>query len=218
VNRRWAIYFAPPPGSELAAFGARWLGRDPWGGAAAQSPRPFVASPRRYGFHATLVAPFASPLGHDELAPLVDRFAAGEAAFEVPALRLAVLDGFVALVPGGPCPQLTDFATRCVEAFAPHRAPPGEAELARRRAAGLTPRQEELLRRWGYPYVMEEFRFHMTLSERLAEAARAPVLEELAPLAAPFAAQPLRVDAVTLFEEPAPGADFRALARFALRR
>ena len=66
---RYALYYAPPPGTALAAFGARWLGRDPDGAEAPASPelarvtpgewRRAVALPRRYGFHATLKAPFS---------------------------------------------------------------------------------------------------------------------------------------------------------------
>ena len=48
------------------------------------------------------------------------------------------------------------------------RAPLNEAEIARRRPESLTPRQRDLLARFGYPYVMEEFQFHLTLSDRLS--------------------------------------------------
>ena len=36
--------------------------------------------------------------------------------------------------------------------------------------SGLTDRQEALLTQWGYPYVMEEFRFHITLTGALDPA------------------------------------------------
>ena len=60
-------------------------------------------------------------------------------------------------------------AGACVRDLDEFRAPAGEAELARRRKAGLSARQEALLTQWGYPYVFEEFRFHLTLSGRLPE-------------------------------------------------
>ena len=65
--RRHAIYFAPPAGSPLAEFGADWLGWDPATGRGRDGfdlpglPRrraELVATPARYGFHATLKAPF----------------------------------------------------------------------------------------------------------------------------------------------------------------
>ena len=49
----------------------------------------------------------------------------------------------------------------------PFARPPGAAELERRRKAGLSAAQEKMLLRWGYPYVLDEFRFHLTLTGRL---------------------------------------------------
>ena len=105
-----------------------------------------------------------------------------------------------------------------VERLDRFRAPPDEGELTRRRRAGLTDRQEALLQRWGYPYVMEEFRFHLTLTDALEEAEREAVAKALAPAVAPFAQAPLRLDALALFGDPGGGAPFRLLRRFALSR
>ncbi|MBV8653178.1 MAG: DUF1045 domain-containing protein, partial [Alphaproteobacteria bacterium] len=150
-----------------------------------------------------------------ELDTALTRFAAGEATFATPPLALASLDGFLALMLSASSPSMTALAERCVRDLDAFRAPPSEAELSQRRSAGLTPVQDELLLRWGYPYVMTEFRFHMTLSSRLEPAERDALKQGLAPLVAPLCAAPLPVDAVTLFMQPDRAAPFRILRRYA---
>ena len=202
---RYAIYYTPPPESALADFGAAWFART----------APCLDAPRRYGFHGTLKAPFrlAAGTSEEELLAAVGELAATRAALCGPPLALAALAGFLALVPSAPFAELDGLAAECVAAFDRFRAPPTGAELARRRRAGLGPRQAALLLRWGYPYVMEAFRFHMTLTERLGpgELAReralaAALLGEALPA--------LCIDALTVAAEPAQGASFRELRRF----
>ncbi|HZD24872.1 MAG TPA: DUF1045 domain-containing protein, partial [Alphaproteobacteria bacterium] len=96
------------------------------------------------------------------------------------------------------------------------RAPPQAAELAKRRAAGLTPRQEDLLRRWGYPYVMEEFRFHITLTGPVEPDEAAALLPALRRLAGAVSAVPLAVEVLTLFRQAGSAASFAALKSFPL--
>ena len=132
-----------------------------------------IAEPRLYGFHGTLKAPIAlaEDVSEGDFLEAVGRFAATQRGFAVPALELGELSGFLALVPAERCVELQDLADRCVVEFDDFRRPADEAELARRRAPGLSPRQDELLVRWGYPYVLEEWRFHLTLTGRLPDAA-----------------------------------------------
>jgi hypothetical protein len=92
----------------------------------------------------------------------------------IPSLEVRRLGGFIAVVPTEPSAALADLAAATVAALDPFRAPPSEAELARRRKARLSDRQEALLMKWGYPYVMEEFRFHLTLTGRLDRRRRRP--------------------------------------------
>lgn len=224
---RYAIYFASEPGSALARFGAAWLGYDVANGEAVaqlavarvarERLEAITSEPRRYGFHATLKPPFVLAEGTDAVALdiAVRRLADEITAFAAPPLRLACLSGFWALMLSTPCPAMDRLAARCVEALDRFRAPPSAAELAQRRRAGLSPRQEMLLERWGYPYVMDEFRFHMTLSARLERAERDSIGAALAPLAEPFM-QPLPVDAVGLFHQPSREAPFRLLHRYRL--
>jgi hypothetical protein len=86
----------------------------------------------------------------------------------LPALELVTLEGFLALIPAAPSADLQDLAAEVVRALDPYRAPLSPAEIARRRPELLTTRQRELLGIYGYPYVMEQFQFHLTLSGALA--------------------------------------------------
>lgn len=224
MNRRHALYFAPPADCPLAAFGARWLGRDAHAGVDLPQPgvgglppgrlAALTASPRLYGFHATLKAPFRLAPGatDDALRDALSSFAAARRSFDL-RLGLRSLHGFLALMETEPSDDLRALADDCVTAFDAFRAPMPPEERARR-AKGLDPRHLAHLDRWGYPYVLDTFRFHMTLSERLSEEDAAPVRRTLDPLAEAVCAGPVRVDAVTLFVQPGEGAPFVADRRF----
>jgi hypothetical protein len=97
-----------------------------------------------------------------------------------------------------------------------HRAPPDEAELARRRRSRLTQRQEGTLARWGYPYVMEEWRFHVTLTRRLTESEMEFVRPAAEAHFAAVAGLRRKVEAVCVFTQAAPGAPFLVAERLAL--
>lgn len=185
-------------------------------GVAPSTIAAITEEPARYGFHATLKAPFRlerSATGQD-LLDAVERFAGTRRPVAVPEMTVNTIGNFVALAPAPPPPGLPELAAACVEVFDPFRAPMEQAELDRRRRAPLTPREDELLRRWGYPYVMDAFRFHMTLTGPLAEPDRAGIRQALAALFEPLTARPVVIDALTVFDQPQPGAPFRIAARF----
>jgi hypothetical protein len=125
------------------------------------------------------------------------------------------LHGFVALTPMGCEAALLDFGAAVVEATDPLRAPLTEAEIARRRPESLSSRQRELLDRWGYPFVMEEFRFHLTLTDRLPAAEAGQVVDALRVYFAPVLPQPFVIEDLCLFGEDAQGR-FHPLHRYAL--
>jgi len=222
---RFAIYYLPPAGSAWEAFGESWLGRDARGrevarpvidGLAAEELARLTASPRGYGFHATLKPPFQLAAGTTaaELGEAVTRFAASVTAFTSPTLTLGTIGRFLALVPTEASAELDRLARDTVTALDYFRAPPAEAERERRRARGLNPRQERLLDQWGYPYVFEEYRFHMTLTGPIDDPARRErVSAVLGPLIAPFAAVPLPVAEIGLFRQDGPGIPFVLHAR-----
>lgn len=223
--KRYAIYYTAT--DELAEFGANWLGWDIASGQQRDHARftgvttdwiaGITSTPRRYGFHATLKPPFA--IAHDgseaDLRADLSALSKDQAAVPIPGgLRLAILDGFPALICADHAP-LTDLASRIVRDIDPHRAPLTDADRARRDPARLTSRQRDYLDRWGYPWVIDEFRFHMTLGNRLSAEDAEKVLELLGPRLAPLLADPHVIDSVTLAGEDLQGR-FHKIERFPL--
>jgi hypothetical protein len=152
-----------------------------------------------------------------ELHDAVAAFAAAQRSLVAPPLKVADLKGFLAFVPSGTARELDALAGACVHHFEPFRAPLTAAERRRRPLDQLTPRQIDQLDRFGYPYVFDDFTFHMTLTERLADDDKAILLAHLRSIARPLEAEPLMVDAVAVYEEPTPGADFVMTARYGFR-
>jgi putative phosphonate metabolism protein len=217
---RYALYFSPAENHPLTAAAARWLGRDAFTGDTFPTPdvstldrddvHQLTADPRRYGFHATLKAPFelASGRTEEELIAAVEQFAAATPAFQIPNVIVGQLGRFFAIVPDRIYPDLQDFAARVVTEFEAFRAPLSEADIARRNPEKLNPAQRSNLERWGYPYVMDEFGFHMTLTGQVPPE-QAPVMQaELQRRFSPFTDQPLTIDGLALFVEPERGVPF----------
>ena len=215
--QRLAIYYLPPPGP-LADFGAGWLGWDARAGATLAQPdcgldaAALTTAPRRYGFHATLKAPFRLAEGRAQAEALeaLRDLAAGLAPVTLPeGLALRADYGFLALVPPAPVAALDALAADLVRGMDGFRAPLTAAERARRRPETLNPRQRDHLDRWGYPWIFGDFRFHMTLTGPLADPA--PVMRVLAPLLPANLGAPLIIRHVALMGEDADGR-FRLIA------
>lgn len=225
---RYALYYAPPAGHPLSRLGAAVIGRDAATGAPQSPPAVLAAAdaawiaeraaePRRYGFHATLKAPFrlAEGSGETDLLAALAAWAASRAPVPMPRLAAGILGNFVALVPAAPCPALHDLAEAAVRDFDRFRAPPSPDETARRRPDRLSPRERELLAAWGYPYVLDTWRFHMTLSDGLADAADRRRFQALAlRLFSADVLAPPPVREVCLFVQDEPKADFILRQRF----
>ena len=174
---RYAVYYAPRAGSALWELGSRWLGRDAETGDLLPQPDiPEVAaltlSPRRYGLHATLKAPIhlADGTTEAEFLDAVAAWAATETPFALPRLDVGSLGDFLALRLSQPCAALNAMAGRCVRTLDRFRRPPSEAERARRRPDTLPAAERAHLLAWGYPYVFECYRFHITLSDSISDA------------------------------------------------
>ena len=225
---RYAVYFAPAPDSPLHEAGSAWLGRDAVSGEVIRQPEidgmsadwlaALTDDPRRYGFHATLKPPFRLKRGSDldGLKAAAQTMADGTAPFSV-RLVLRRLSGFFALMQAASKADMRALADAAVRQLDGFRALPGEAELERRRKAGLSGVQESLLQRWGYPYVMSEFRFHMTLSHRITDEGDGEILS--AAMTSHFAGvleMEHAIDAVTLFRQERSGEPFLQIARFPL--
>lgn len=212
---RYAIYFTPEPGP-LAEFGAAWLGWDPATGRAvphlevsalSDMVSRITETPRRYGLHATIKPPFRLADGQDQdtLRAALATYCAACKPVRLDGLEIARMGRFLALVPMGGTAALDAMAAATVRAFEPFRAPPTEEELARRRAGGLTPEQELRLATWGYPYVMDGFRFHITLTGKLPRAQLDQVRTALAPHLDSIIPAPFPIDGLTLAGEDEQG-------------
>ena len=225
---RYAIYYTPPPSSPLATFGAGILGYDCYGGidvahAKISAVEPGIIAlmtlqPRRYGFHATLVAPFRHGTGSETaLVDALRAVAAAHAPVPIGRLAVATIGSFIALVPAEADDRVATFAAACVEAFDGLRAPLAPPERERRLAGGLTPRQVQLMKRWGYPYVFDQFRFHMTLTGALPDEQIARVQPPLADAFARLGNDIVELDGISLMRQDDDADRFRVLARERLR-
>jgi Protein of unknown function (DUF1045) len=220
--QRYAVYYAPRPGV-LADLAGRWLGRNVETGIALTRPElPFplaglTVEPRRYGFHGTLRAPFrpSDGLNGKDIAAAVQALASQRSPVHCAGLCLENIQSFIALTPRGCEAALLQLGATVVEATDALRSPLSAEEIMRRRPDMLTSRQRVLMELWGYPYVMEEFRFHLTLTDRLADEHIGPVIAAAKAHFAPVLATPFVIEDLCVFGEEAGGV-FRLIHRYPL--
>lgn len=224
MGERFGLYYAPAADDPLWQAGTAWLGGDPETGAALVQPdlpeiAAITADPRGYGFHATLKPPMALREGHGwaDVLAATEAVAATIAPFALPALAVTDLGGFLALCETAPSAALQAACDACVAWLDPLRAPPTEAELARRRRRPLPPAQEANLVRWGYVYVFATWRFHMTLTRRLSAEEKAVYMPAAEAHFAAALARSRMVGELALYRQAASGAAFTLAARVALK-
>lgn len=227
---RYAIYFAAGADSVLSHFGAELLGYDVYTSDEVPFPadasrvapdwRDVTADPRKYGFHGTLKAPMALAPGRTEAELVAACAAFAGKARPMPSIRPVVdsISGFIAVIPTEPVGALQQLAADCVREFDDFRAPMTAEDRTRRKPDKLTERQRDYLDRWGYPYVMEEFRFHMTLTGRLDAERRGPILEMLRARFAALGLETLAIDRIALFKQDDTRARFRFVGEWALAK
>jgi len=227
---RYAIYFAAGPHNALSRFGAELLGYDAHTGDEVPFPpealhvapdwRDITADPRKYGFHGTLKAPMALASDRTEAELIAACAAFAGKARPAPIIRPVVdaISGFIAIIPAEPVDALRELAADCVRDFDAFRAGLTAEDRARRKPEKLTERQRDYLDRWGYPYVMEEFRFHMTLTGRLDAERRGPILEMLRTRFAALGIETLEIDRIALFKQDDAKARFRIIGEWTLPR
>jgi putative phosphonate metabolism protein len=221
---RVAAYYAPRPDDPLFVAGATWLGRDPESDAPAPQPDlpdivEVTAEPRLYSFHATLKPPMRLAEGRQwfDVVEAARALADRTAAFDLPRLAVQDVHGFLALREMASCAPLQALADACVEHLDPFRAPPSDAELARRRRAKLSVEQDAMLTRWGYPYVFGTWFFHMTLTRRLTVEEKARFQPEAEAYFAGALRVPRRVADLCLFVQAGSDAPFVIAERIPLR-
>ncbi|GEO84055.1 MULTISPECIES: DUF1045 domain-containing protein [Alphaproteobacteria] len=232
---RYAIHFTPSFSDPLTLAAASWLGRSVFSGESVEHPAVrglgvqeiafHTALPRRYGFHATLKAPFHLNGDCTEAGLLRElmRFAGTLEPLVLPRLVVGRIGNFFGLVPEAPCAGLDFVAAKIVQHFDGYRAPLSEAEIERRNPDGLSAAQFSNLHRWGHPYVMDEFRFHMTLTAPLLSRDFGRLETALSGYFAPLLCEPIEIANLALFVEKEPGAPFvvhslHPMGRVAARR
>src|SRR5256886_2149565 len=225
---RYAIYHVAAPGTDLDRFGAKLLGYDAYSGEDLPFPegimqiasdwRDLTKDPRKYGFHGTLKAPMSLAPGktEPELLAACEAFAGKPRPIPVITPVVGSISGFIAVVPAAPSPELERLAEDCTREFDSFRALLTPEDRARRNPSDLTPRQREYLDRWGYPYVMEEFRFHMTLTGRLDAVRREPILAMLQDRFAELGIERLAIDGIALFRQDDSASRFRTIGQWSL--
>jgi len=227
---RYAIYFAAGSDSALSRFGAELLGYDAYSGDEVSFPqeaiqvapdwRDVTADPRKYGFHGTLKAPMALVSGKTKAELMAACAAFAGKARSIPTIRPVVdaISGFIAVIPAEPVDALQQLAADCVREFDSFRPTLTAEDRARRKPDKLSERQRDYLDRWGYPYVMEEFRFHMTLTGRLDADRRGPILAMLRARFAALGIETLAIDRIALFRQDDAKARFRIIGEWGLAR
>ena len=228
---RHAAYYAPAQQSRLAQLGAQWLGRcaqsrrvvlqPDFPQCTAEALRGYTAAATRYGWHATMKAPFALNPGLeiDAIPAAFQAFAQTQTTLTLPPLTLRNMGDYLALVPEAPSSALQELAFDCVRALHHLATPLSDTQVAQRRLTPLTPAQDAMLLQWGYPFVGHQFQWHMTLTGSLRKLTQREVrgLQDAArDWFSPVLNQPVELDAICWFVEPVAGGDFYEAQRFAL--
>ncbi|ANL35351.1 DUF1045 domain-containing protein [Rhizobium phaseoli] len=218
---RYAICFTPPASDPLSLVAANWLGRNVFSGDMLEPPAVrglgiheiafHTAVPRRYGFHGVLKAPFhlSADMSESQLLRDLMRYAGTFAPFKISRLEIARLGSFYSLMPSAPCEQIQYLASAIVQEFDRYRAPLSEADIERSDPDGLSAAQFANLHRWGNPYVMDEFRFHMPVTGSINAIDMPRIEPALRTIFEPVLKEPVMVSNVALMIEEGAGGPFR---------
>jgi hypothetical protein len=223
---RYAIYVAPKAETDLYVLGRRWLAHDVVTGEPLEAPdlpaispadhARIVRAPTRYGFHGTLKPPFHLGDGVEEreLLDAAAEFAATRSPFDLPPLQLTTLRDFLALMLSEPSPDLQSLADACVSSFDRFRAPIAEYDGRRYDDVDLTEPQRGYVAKFGYPYVFEEFRFHMTLTSPLTAMERESLFPVLQGYWSPVLGRPVPVPGIAVFRAPKFAGSYKQIGFF----
>jgi Protein of unknown function (DUF1045) len=229
---RYAVYFTPRENTPWARAGSQWLGRCIYSGRPYEPPiiegmtaaefRALTQTPCRYGWHATLKAPFRLAVNQQAVteATLIDairELASSMRAFTLPRLKAGVFRNFIALRVDGDQKRINAVARTCVTSLHHFAHGLNEQDFKRMRHANLSAEQDRLLLQWGYPWVLDQFQFHMSLSGSIDGLDLETRWALLNAARTHFSIQEnCRVDQICLFCEPAPNEPFVLIERFDL--
>jgi hypothetical protein len=217
--KRYAIYWTPEAGSDLAAFGEKWFGRSERFGLPADLVDRAIEAPARYRLHATLKAPFRLRDGHgvEDLQAALDAFCAKRRPPAGGTLKLAQFQRYLGLVLSCQTADIDWLAQECVIEFDRFRAPIGNSDRDRRALGRLKAMERALLEEFGYPFVLSAFRFHISLAGPLSKPELDQAGAALEPPLAPFMRSPFRLGSLSLLGEPADGGVFQLISRHRFR-
>ncbi|SHN61465.1 DUF1045 domain-containing protein, partial [Desulfovibrio litoralis] len=188
MPKRYALYFVPQQKTLLSALANGLLGRDIFSNTSVpfhcfkeisqQELEIATEEPRKYGLHATLKAPFylKDNMTEQGLCLALEEFSKKQSSVYCPKLNLKNIDNFLGLTPAvltkseiNAQEEISCFAFNIVKEFDKFRAELSEADLIRRKKQLLSLKQLEYLERFGYPFVADEYRFHLTLTSRILD-------------------------------------------------
>lgn len=233
MSERYAIYFTLAQNDPLYQLAAQWFGYDFYQGSkpsirmdhhALLKPlfpySDFNAKASLYGFHATLKPPFRLKprVSHKQLVKILKHFSRLHSPFNCAKLKLQQIDNFLALVPEQNCKKLNQLAKDCVQTFDVFRDELAAEEVQKRNPASLTEDQRLMLKLWGYPYVLDEFRFHMTLTDALTQSQIDRCKPLLESYFHPYTSRPLRIDQINLCYQATEHSPFVVLETYLLKQ
>jgi hypothetical protein len=227
MSARYAIYYSPELGSPLDIFGRTWFDEKTNGNPKAVAnlnPKrleELSELSRKYGFHGTLKPPFSlnPSTSVESLLSAARVFARSLSPIEIPPLELAIIGKFIALTPTSQSAALEKLSAACVRAFEAYRLPLSDEQLANYKQNKLTVHQEQMLEHWGYPYVMEEFRFHISVTDRIDDPhEREEIIDALEKVAGPMLSKPVLVREITVFSQTGLDAPMVAIERIPFGR
>ena len=229
-TQRFAIYFAPEIDSNLHSIGSQWLGRDSSSGKSIKQPNikgisssylySVTKTPRRYGFHATLKAPFRlnKEFTFKDLCSQIQQLSTLSKTFSI-NLKVRKLRNFIALVMDPNEQKMQNLASKLVRNLDQFRAPLHQEEIDKRRMSTLTASEDENLLNWGYPYVYNDFCFHITLTEKIqCRSDRESMVSAASSHFSESLKNTIKVSSVSLFVQESSEADFLQIQQFALQK
>ena len=228
---RYAIYVTLPQDSTLYHKASQWFSYDAYQGDSPtieydlqEELRPLLpysdynSKASQYGFHGTLKAPFRLKNGikYKSLQKMMKHFCRLTSVFHCVGLEVKQIDNFLALVPKQDCKKIIQLSKDSVQTFDVFRAALTSDEIDKRQPNKLSDNQRLMLKQWGYPYVLDEFRFHMTLTDRLTQ----PQIDTCKPLLEEYfkecLRQPLRIGQLSLCYQSSEYSSFVILDSFPL--
>ena len=180
--KRVAIYFLPKKNSSLENFGKNLLGRDinkkkkisltrrqkyfiSRGFTFFDELKDYCEQPAKYGFHATLKAPFRLKrnVKTKNFYDVISHIAAQHSRFKIKGLKIVYSKKFTFITSRKPNKLLRNLENDLVKHLDTFRAELNKTEIKKRIPDSLTFKQNKYLKEWGYPFVFDQFKFHMTL-------------------------------------------------------